>query len=320
MRQSSNTTKLVKSLRAGDKSSLARLITLVEEDSPEIPDILGLISSYVGQAYRIGITGTPGAGKSTLINSIITSARNEGSSIGIIAVDPSSAITGGAVLGDRIRMQQHYLDEGVFIRSMATRGNFGGLSKSVSAAADLLDAYGKDIIIIETTGVGQTEVAITDIANVVVVVMVPGFGDSIQFMKAGLLEIGDVFVVNKADNPGADDVVEQLQSMLDLGQRSESDWRPPVLKTVAVKNEGLVELADTFWNHRQYLVDSGNMAKHNFKWEFQFFRQLVMELATDRIFGGAQDSPAFAELLDDLKNRKIDPISAAEKMLQMCHI
>jgi LAO/AO transport system kinase len=199
---------------------------------------------------------------------------------------------------------------------MATRGHLGGLSRTTREAVLVFDAMGYDIVIIETVGVGQDEVEIAQFAHTTAVVSVPGMGDDIQAMKAGLLEIGDVFIVNKADTPGADDVVEQLQSMLDLGRRSENDWRPPVLKTVAVKDEGLVELADTFWAHRQYLNDSGNMAEHNFKWEYHFFRRLVMELATDRIFGGFQGTPAFAKLLDDLKKREIDPISAAEKMLE----
>jgi len=234
-----NFAELVKNLRAGDKASLARLITLVEEDSPEIPDILRLISSHVGQAYRIGITGPPGSGKSTLINSIITSARNDGLSIGVIAVDPSSAITGGAVLGDRIRMQQHYLDDSVFIRSMATRGNYGGLSTSVSAAADLLDASGKDIIIIETTGVGQAEVAISEIANTVVVIMVPGFGDSIQLMKAGQLEIADIIVVNKTDREGAENLAAETSDALAL---SPGKTEVPIIMTQANISEGMEEL------------------------------------------------------------------------------
>jgi LAO/AO transport system kinase len=237
--------------------------------------------------------------------------------VAVVAIDPSSPISGGALLGDRIRMRRHADDDGVFIRSMANRGHLGGLSKTTRETVLVFDAMGYDIVIIETVGVGQAEVEVAQFAHTTAVVSLPGMGDDIQAMKAGLLEIGDVFIVNKADNPGADDVVEQLQSMLNLAKRSENDWRPPVLKTVAVKNEGIVELADTSWDHRQFLIDSGTFAEHNFKWEYQFFRQLVMEMAADRIFGRAKDSSSFLELLDDLKDRKVDPISAAEKMLKM---
>jgi LAO/AO transport system kinase len=300
----------------GDQLAGARLIRLLEEEDSAGIEMLKPLYAHTGQAFVIGVTGPPGSGKSTLVNCLISEFRNRDMRVAVVAIDPSSPISGGALLGDRIRMRRHTDDDGVFIRSMATRGHLGGLSRTTRETVLVFDAMGYDVVIIETVGVGQDEVEIAQFAHTTAVVSLPGMGDDIQAMKAGLLEIGDVFIVNKADNPGADDVVEQLQSMLDLGQRSAGDWRPPVLKTVAVKNEGLAELADTFWNHRQYLIDSGNMAEHNFKWEFQFFRQLVMELATDRIFGGAHDSPAFAELLDDLKKRKIDPISAAEEMLQ----
>jgi LAO/AO transport system kinase len=235
----------------------------------------------------------------------------------VLAIDPSSPISGGALLGDRIRMRRHTEDDGVFIRSMATRGHLGGLSKTTRETVMVFDAMGYDIVIIETVGVGQDEVEIAQFAHTTAVVSLPGMGDDIQAMKAGLLEIGDIFIVNKADNPGADDVVEQLNSMLDMGAASKNDWRPPVVKTAAVKSEGITELVDAFWRHRQFLMDSSRFSEHNFKWEFQFFRQLVMEMAAERIFGGVKDSPSYRALLDNLKNRKIDPISAAEKMLQI---
>jgi len=180
----------------------------------------------------------------------------------------------------------------------------------------VFDAMGYEVVIIETVGVGQDEVEIAQFAHSTAVVNLPGMGDDIQAMKAGLLEIGDIFVVNKADVPGADDVVEQLHSMLELGSASKNDWRPQVLKTVAVKSEGITELADAFWRHRQFLIDGGTFVEHSFKWEFNFFRQLVMEMAAEKIFDGAKDTPAYQALLDDLKARRIDPISAAEKMLQ----
>ena len=237
MRQ--NTTELVTSMLAGAKTPLAHLITLVEEESPDVPKIMDLISPHLRKAYRIGITGPAGAGKSTLIDKLTTIIRSKGLSVGIIAVDPSSVITGGAVLGDRIRMQQHYLDDGVFIRSMATRGSYGGLSSAVSATVNLLDASGKDIIMVETTGAGQTEVSITEIADTVVVILVPGFGDSIQLMKAGLVEIADIIVVNKADCEGAENLAIELRDALMLSPRKAE---PPIIMTQATKNVGIDEL------------------------------------------------------------------------------
>jgi LAO/AO transport system kinase len=311
---------LIQKVIHGDQLAGGRLIRLLEEEDPAGMEMLKRLYSHTGQAFVMGITGPPGSGKSTLVNCLIGEFRKRNLRVAVVAIDPSSPISGGALLGDRIRMRRHTEDDGVFIRSMATRGHLGGLSKTTRETVLVFDAMGYDVVIIETVGVGQDEVEIAQFAHSTAVVNLPGMGDDIQAMKAGLLEIGDIFIVNKADHPGAEDVVEQLQSMLDLSRRPATDWRPPVLKTVAVKNEGIVELVDTCWRHRQVLIDSGAFGQHNFKWEYQFFRQLVMEMAADRIFDGAQDSPSFPALLDDLKNRKVDPISAAEKMLQMFKI
>ena len=234
----------------------------------------------------------------------------------VVAIDPSSPISGGALLGDRIRMHRHTEDEGVFIRSMATRGHLGGLTKTTREAVLVFDAMGYDTILIETVGVGQDEVEIAQFAHSTAVVSLPGMGDDIQAMKAGLLEIADLMVVNKADTPGADDVVEQLRAMLDMGSRPRGEWLAPVIKTVALKDRGIVELVDAYWQHRTFLIDSGRFAEHNYKWEFQFFRQLAMEMAADRIFSEIQNSPAHKILLADLKNRRIDPFSAAEKLIK----
>lgn len=245
-----NITELVTSMLAGAKASLAHLITLVEEESPDVPEIVEMISPHLGKAYRIGITGATGAGKSTLIDKLTAIIRSKGLSAGIIALDPSSAITGGAVLGDRIRMQQHYLDDGVFIRSMATRGSYGGLSRAVSATVALLDASGKDIIMVETTGVGQTEVSITEIADTVVVILVPGFGDSIQLMKAGLLEIADILVINKSDREGAENLAIELRGTLRL---SPSKVEPPIIMSQATNNIGIDELYQELEKRRNVL-------------------------------------------------------------------
>ena len=236
--------------------------------------------------------------------------------VGVVAIDPSSPLSGGAFLGDRFRMRRHTEDEGVFIRSMATRGHLGGLSKTTSETVMVLDAMGYDVIIIETVGVGQAEVEIAEFAHTKAVICMPGMGDDIQAMKAGILEIGDVFVVNKADRPGADDVVTQLRGMLEMGTIPEDAWHPPVLKTVAVNTEGIADLVNAFWSHRQYLLDSGEFSKHNFEQTFQLLRRLVMEMAADKIFSSTSESTDHQTLLDALNNRKIDPFTAAETLVK----
>jgi LAO/AO transport system kinase len=300
----------------GDQLAGARLIRQLEEGNPAGIEVLKRLYPYTGKAFIMGITGPPGSGKSTLVNCIISEVRRRKQKIAVVAIDPSSPISGGALLGDRIRMHRHTEDDGVFIRSMATRGHLGGLTKTTREAVMVFDAMGYDVILIETVGVGQDEVEIAQFAHSTAVVSLPGMGDDIQAMKAGLLEIADLMVVNKADTPGADDVVDQLRAMLDMGSRSQDGWLAPVLKTVAIKDRGIVELVDAYWQHRKFLIDSGQFAEHNYKWEFQFFRQLVMEMAADRIFSKIDDSPAHHTLLEDLKNRKIDPFSAAENLIK----
>ncbi len=231
--------RLVTSMLAGEKKSLARLISLAEKESPALPEIIEIIRPHLGKAYRIGITGPLGGGKSTLVDKLATTIRSQGLSVGIIAVDPSSPISGGAVLGDRIRMQQHYLDNGVFIRSMATRGSSGGLSKATQATVNLLDAFGKDIIIVETVGVGQTELSIREIADIVVLILVPESGDDIQAMKAGLVEVADIIVINKADHEGAERLAAELRATLgsNIGKSE-----PPIITTQAINGVGIEEL------------------------------------------------------------------------------
>ena len=300
----------------GEQLAGARLIRLLEEEDPKGVELLKRLYPHTGTAFVIGLTGPPGSGKSTLANCIISEVRRRKLKIAVVAIDPSSPISGGALLGDRIRMHRHTEDDGVFIRSMATRGHLGGLTKTTRETVLVFDAMGYDVILIETVGVGQDEVEIAQFAHSTAVVSLPGMGDDIQAMKAGLLEIANLLVVNKADTPGADDVVEQLRAMLDMGSRSPTDWLPPVLKTVAIKNRGIVELVDAFWQHRKFLMDSGQFDQHTAKWEWQFFRQLVMEMAADRIFGEIQDSTAHQSLLENLKNRQIDPFSAAEDLIK----
>lgn len=245
--------ELVTSMLAGTKSSLARLISLVERGNLDALEIKEMISPHLGKAYRVGITGPPGGGKSTLVDKLTIIIRSKGLSVGIVAVDPSSVITGGAVLGDRIRMQQHYLDDGVFIRSMATRGSYGGLSGAVNTTLNLLDAFGKDIIMVETAGVGQTEVSIAEIADTVIAVLFPGFGDSIQLMKAGLIEIADIIVVNKADYEGAGRFVSELREALILSPRKVEQ---SIIVTQAINNIGIGELYQELEEHWKLLRSS----------------------------------------------------------------
>jgi LAO/AO transport system kinase len=300
----------------GDQLAGGRLIRLLEEGDPKGLEVLKQLYSHTGTAFVMGLTGPPGSGKSTLVNCIIGEVRQRDMKIAVVAIDPSSPISGGALLGDRIRMRRHTEDDGVFIRSMATRGHLGGLTKTTRETVLVFDAMGYDVILIETVGVGQDEVEIAQFAHSTAVVSLPGMGDDIQAMKAGLLEIADVLVVNKADTPGADEVVEQLRVMLEMGSKPVNEWVPPVLKTVAVKNRGIIELVDALWRHRRFLMDSGAFDAHNDNWEFQYFRQLVMEMAADRIFSEMKNSPAYHTLLEDLKNRKTDPFSAAEQLVK----
>jgi len=305
----------IKKVLEGDQLSGARLIRLLEEGDPEGIAGLKAIFSRTGHAFVLGITGPAGSGKSTLVGQIIAEFRRRDLKVGVVAVDPSSPLSGGAFLGDRIRMRQHTEDQGVFIRSMATRGNMGGLSRTTRETVLVLDAMGYDVVIIETVGVGQDEVEIAECAHTTAVVCMPGSGDDIQTMKAGLLEIGDIMIVNKADRPGADDEVARLNAMLEMGRFPEDGWKPPVLKTVAVKGEGIAELVDVVWNHRQYLLDHGRFDAHNAEQTHRFFKAIIIERIADRIFNSA----VYQKTLKDLNKRKIDPITAAEKLIAGLH-
>jgi LAO/AO transport system kinase len=312
-----DTKNKVQRILRGDQLAGARLIRLLEEGDPQGIEMLKLLYPNTGKGYIVGITGPPGSGKSTLVNSIIGEFRQSGLKVAVVAIDPSSPISGGALLGDRIRMRCHSEDDGVFIRSMATRGHLGGLNRTARETVLVLDAMGYDVIIIETVGVGQDEVEIAQFAHTSAVVSLPGMGDEIQVMKAGLLEIGDILIVNKADKPGTDDMVAELQLMLTLKPISDNGWQPPVLKTVAVKNQGISELVDMFQRHRRFLIDTGRFSEHNIKWELLFFKKRVMELAADKIFESISDSSAHQVILEDLKKRRIDPYTAAEQLTDM---
>ena len=309
-----NMKTVVQKIIHGDQLAGARLIRMLEEGDPQGMEILKYLYPSTGNANIMGITGPPGSGKSTLVNGIISEFRQSGTKVAVVAIDPSSPISGGALLGDRIRMRCHSEDDGVFIRSLATRGHLGGLSRTTRETVLVFDAMGYEAIIIETVGVGQDEVEIAQLAHTSAVISIPGMGDGIQCMKAGLLEIGDILIVNKADKPGADDMVAQLQLMLEMKPTSDHGWRPPVLKTNALKSQGILELVEAFRNHRRFLIDTGSLSEYNFKREFQFFKKFVMEMAAGRIFDNVSDSPFYHGILEDLKNRKIDPCTAAEQL------
>jgi LAO/AO transport system kinase len=269
-----NTDRLTESLRAGDRRSIARCISLVENDTTDAEPLLRNLFKYTGNAYRIGVTGPLGSGKSTLTNKLTAHYRKLGFTVGIIAVDPTSPFTGGAVLGDRIRMADVESDEGVFIRSMASRGSLGGLSKKAREAADVLDAAGKDIIILETVGVGQSEIDIVRASDTTVVVLVPESGDAIQAMKAGLMEIADIFVLNKSDRSGADQAAAAIESVLKM-RTGDDRWSPPVLKTVANRNTGITELGEAIDLHRREMSGKGEFERRRLSSHAERIEQLI---------------------------------------------
>ena len=299
----------------GDIRAVARLIRNIDDEAPDAIEELKKIYPKTGNAHIIGITGSPGVGKSTLVDKVIKAFRNDSKTVGIIALDPTSPFTGGAILGDRIRMQGHSLDKGVFIRSLATRGCLGGLSYSTNDVIKVMDAMGKHIIIIETVGVGQSEVEIINSCHTSIVVLAPGLGDDIQMIKAGILEIGDIFVVNKADKEGAEKVENGLRAMLDMNPNSDNNWKPPIFKTVATMDEGVRGLIEGIYDHKTSLFSSKEMEaqlKGNLKLEFmKILQNKLMEEITKKI----SEKGLLEGIVDDLYNKSRDPYSIAEEIL-----
>ncbi|MDI6690725.1 MAG: methylmalonyl Co-A mutase-associated GTPase MeaB [Candidatus Bathyarchaeota archaeon] len=298
---------------AGDRRSIARAITIIENDAPEAKTLISKIYSHTGKAHIIGLTGPSGSGKSTLIEKIVREYRRRGKSVGVVAVDPTSPFTGGAFLGDRIRMQELSTDEGVFIRSMATRNYPGGIAKATRDAVKILDAAGKDIVIVETVGAGQSEVEIIKVAETIVVIHAPGLGDDIQAIKAGLMEIADIFVVNKADRENAEKAITDIQAMLQLNTK-EKAWKPPVLKTVALTGEGVPQLIEKLEEHRTFLKREKIGEKSLLRAETELV-EAIKEKAVNSIIEELKREGKFQETLQKIMAKEIDPSSAAEKLL-----
>jgi len=298
----------------GDQRSIARLISYVENGEIKASDIMKEIHPHTGKAYVIGITGVMGGGKSTLICEITREFRKKGKKVGIIAIDPTSPFSGGALLGDRVRMMELSMDEGVFIRSMGTRGMLGGLTSAVYDVVEILDASGKDIILIETVGVGQAEVDIIKIADTTLVTLVPGLGDSIQTIKAGVMEIADIFIINKADKPGIEQTVAEVESLVDI-ECLNKERRTPVLKTIAKDRKGIKDIIDNIENHKEYLLSS---KKFYIKRKKRYETELV-EIIRKRLMNFIFDESKFRNkieiLIDQIYKREIDPYSASDKIL-----
>ncbi len=305
--------RLVELARAGDRGAIARLLSLIEAAGPDAAVALARLYPHTGRAYTIGITGPPGAGKSTLTDRLITRIRADGDEVGVLAVDPTSPFSGGALLGDRIRMQDHAVDAGVFIRSMATRGHLGGLALATPQAVRVLDAAGKPWVIVETVGVGQVEVEVASAADTTVVVVNPGWGDSVQANKAGLLEVADVLVVNKADRPGCADAVRDLRQMLDLSEAGA--WEPPIVETVATEGRGVDDLWTAIGEHRAFLETDGRLAARRAARLRTEIRALVAERLGERA-ALVCDGSRFDELVDAVAARDVDPHAAADALLE----
>jgi len=301
-------------IRAGDVRALARAISTIEDNRPESRELLKALFNFTGRARVIGLTGAPGAGKSTLVDQLAREYRKQERTIGILAVDPTSPYTGGAILGDRIRMQSHHADPGIYIRSMATRGNLGGLARATTDAATVLDAAGKDIVLIETVGVGQDEIDIVRLADVTVVILVPGMGDDVQTIKAGIMEIADIFVINKSDREGADRGERELRSMQSLAIRSDK-WTPPIVKTVAMDGRGIPELAAAIVNYEQFLEQKDLLLKK----KISSWRERLIEMLRDglleRLLSERLPEEQIARLAAEIAEHKRDPYSLVEEIV-----
>jgi LAO/AO transport system kinase len=330
VRRSRDVPALVEAARGGDPRAVARLISLVEDADPALPEVAAAFARPAGTgpagaapggtgsdgtAHVIGLTGSPGVGKSTTTNELVRALRARGQRVGVLAVDPSSPFTGGAILGDRVRMQDHATDAGVYIRSMSSRGHLGGLAAATPQAVRVLEGAGCDVVLVETVGVGQAEVEVASLADTTLVLLAPGMGDAIQAVKAGILEIADIFVVNKADRDGADATYHDIQGMIALGERAAGEWRPAVLRAVAARAEGVEEILATIDRHRAWLVEHGELARRREARAAAEIEAIALATVRDRI-GSLRDGAALPRLAAAVANRELDPHSAARNLLE----
>ena len=305
----------LKDVLGGDVRAAAHLMRDLDDEIPAAHRVLKRLYKHTGRAYILGITGAPGSGKSTLVDGLIDLLRKQGKTVGIVAIDPTSPFTGGAILGDRIRMQKHTLDEGVFIRSLATRGHMGGLSKSTIDIVNVMDAMGKDVILIETVGVGQDEVEIVKVAHTNLVLVVPGLGDDIQAIKAGILEIADIFVVNKADREGSDKTRRELETMVSMNEYREGDWVPPVLPAVALTGAGLPELLEAIGNHRRFIYREENLGPYRAGKARVELLEILKNKLIEKAVADLELHDLLEPLLDGIARKRTDPYTIAEKVV-----
>jgi len=306
---------IAKRILEGDIRAASRLMRDIDDRMPSALEPLKQLYPKTGRAYIIGITGPPGSGKSTVVDKIIDIFRKEGKTVGIVAVDPTSPFSGGAILGDRIRMQRHATDEGVFIRSLATRGCLGGLTRSTQDIINVMDAMGRDIILVETVGVGQDEVEIVNTAHTSIVILVPGLGDDIQAIKAGIIEIGDIFVINKCDREGADKIERDLRMVLEMGRRREDGWEPLIFKTEAILGKGIFELVYGIYRHKQALEKNKALEKKLRERTKTTFLEILESEVMAHFTEKMEKAGEWDKIIDDLMNRRTDPYSVAEKIM-----
>jgi LAO/AO transport system kinase len=311
--------QLVDQVLQGHRRAAGRVISLIENGDPSVEPIVRALYQHTGHAYVVGITGPPGSGKSTLVDELIRVLREAGQTVGVIAVDPNSPFSGGAILGDRIRMMRHATDSGVFIRSMGARGHLGGLALATHNTIQLMDAMGMDIVLAETVGVGQSELEVAGAADTTVVVIPPGLGDGVQAIKAGIMEIADIFVVNKADHPQTDKTVADIRDLLRMGPEHDA-WTPPIVKTIATRNQGLEDLWMRIRQHRQYLGASGGLEARRRQRIEREILDIAEQRLRERVLRPKMESPQFREMLDLVVDRQLDPYEAADKIAPVSRV
>lgn len=316
VRRSRDVPDLVAKAREGDPRAVARLVSLVEDGDEVLPQVAAALAPHAGGAHVIGLTGSPGVGKSTTTNELVRAFRKQDRRVGVLAVDPSSPFTGGAILGDRVRMQDHATDPGVYIRSMSSRGHLGGLSAATPQAVRVLDGAGCDPVVVETVGVGQAEVEIAGLADTTLVLLAPGMGDSIQAAKAGVLEIADIFVVNKADRDGADATYRDIQGMIGLGERAPGQWRPKVLRSVAARGEGIEEIVAAIAEHRDHLHDTGELRRRRERRAAAEIEAIALGTLRGRM-EALRDGEVLAGLARQVADGDLDPHTAAGELVTM---